>query len=172
MIYKINTLLSYFLLIGLVLPIYGQAQISNSTPSPADYGSFEVIGGLFGIGTTSISAFINEDATTPMTRTINVIFKAGMAVLVAVGLILVIIGGYLYMTAGGDSNRISTAKVWIISALTGIIIGLIGWLILNTINSQLASDAHDIQLKIPCRDTEPRCAPGRTCQSSGYCELD
>lgn len=58
------------------------------------------------------------------------------AVVVGTGLLAVVAGGYVYMTAGGSGARINLAKTIIGGALLGIILALTGYLILRTISPQ------------------------------------
>ena len=57
-----------------------------------------------------------------------------------VGLVAVIasmIGGIIWLTAAGNTTRISTAKSWIGGSLTGLVLALSSYLILQTINPKL-----------------------------------
>src|SRR3989344_4706015 len=49
---------------------------------------------------------------------------AVMALTIMAAVVSIVIGGYIYMTAGGDADRVRTAKVWIGSAILGIILYL------------------------------------------------
>ncbi len=62
---------------------------------------------------------------------------AVMALTVMAAVVSIVIGGYIYMTAGGDADRVRTAKVWIGSAILGIILALLAWLILASIATNL-----------------------------------
>ena len=56
---------------------------------------------------------------------------------VAAGTMSIVIGGYYYMTAGGSADRVRAAKVWVGSAILGIVIALLAWLILSSISPNL-----------------------------------
>lgn len=60
-----------------------------------------------------------------------------MVLVVASGVMSIVIGGYYYMTAGGSADRVRTAKVWIGSAILGIVIALLAWTILYAISPNL-----------------------------------
>lgn len=60
-------------------------------------------------------------------------------VVIGFGLIAFVVGGYLYMTAGGNAQRIGTAKTIIGAALLGIVLAITAQLILNTLSPQFAS---------------------------------
>lgn len=59
------------------------------------------------------------------------------ALVIMAALVSIVIGGYIYMTAGGSADRVRVAKTWIVSAILGIIIALSAWMILWTINPYL-----------------------------------
>ncbi|HOX96815.1 MAG TPA: pilin, partial [bacterium] len=77
---------------------------------------------------------------------INVVYKWLMgAGLVLVG-IMVTIGGFMYVSSGGDAKTIGTGKKYIINALIGMLLLSSAYLILNTINPD-ATEMEDIVVK-------------------------
>jgi hypothetical protein len=77
---------------------------------------------------------------------INMVYKWLMgAGLVLVG-IMVTIGGFMYVSSGGDSKSIGTGKKYIINALIGMLLLSSAYLILNTINPD-ATEMEDIVVK-------------------------
>lgn len=52
-------------------------------------------------------------------------------------LFMLIVGGFLYLSSAGNTHLLGTAKKTIYGALIGLIIALISWLILDTINPDL-----------------------------------
>lgn len=122
----------------IALPI-DQARAQSSCPDPGKFGCFEVLDQLPSIGGITIDKVIDtfiQSEERPLVTIANIIFQIGLAILIMVGLLSVVVGGYLYMTAGGSSEQIGTAKKWIGAALIGVTIGLLGWLILNTVSPQ------------------------------------
>lgn len=57
-------------------------------------------------------------------------------VLGAVGVIVIIIGGFMYVTSAGDANRAKTAKDTIMYAVIGIIVALMAFAIVNWVANQ------------------------------------
>src|SRR3989338_8098402 len=49
------------------------------------------------------------------------------------------IGGVLWIVAGGNATRVGEAKAWIGAALTGLVLALTSYLILNTVNPALVN---------------------------------
>lgn len=87
--------------------------------------------------TTTIDQFVREGK--PILRYTNIIIVSVIAGIVGIALISIVVAGYLYVTAGGDSQKVTTAKSLIGAALLGIVLALGAFLILNTLGTQFAS---------------------------------
>ncbi len=64
------------------------------------------------------------------TRIISII--AGMA-----AIILIVVGGFMYVTAGGDSGKISTARNTIVGAVVGLVIIMLAQVIVLFVASKI-----------------------------------
>lgn len=64
-------------------------------------------------------------------------FVIGTAGLIAAT--MMIVGGFQYLTSGGDSSRVTAAKSRITNALIGLVLALSAFLLLNTINPALVN---------------------------------
>lgn len=64
-------------------------------------------------------------------------FVVGIIVMAAA--IFIGIGAFFYFAAAGNAEMAGRGKELIQRALTGLVLGLIGWVILNTISPQFAS---------------------------------
>lgn len=126
-------------------PIQNRAPVTDPQEA-GTFGEFEV--GLPGIpeGQT-IDDFVADPK--PILKFINLAVNAVIAVLVIIGLITIVIGGYIYMTAAGDGSKVKVAKEMIIAALAGIFLSLVSVIILNTINSYLGSGAEEPNFGTP-----------------------
>lgn len=128
-----------------------------AAPKPTtDFGNFEVLDQLSFEGIFTIGKSVTEAAQPgkkPLTTLANMIFQIGIVVLVMISLIMVVFGGYTYMTAGGNTSQIGTAKAIVGSALLGITLALTGWLILNTVNPDFTNP------KEPTLSIPPKPAP-------------
>ena len=77
-----------------------------------------------------------SDLNTTIARIINV----ALSLLGIVAVVIILIGGFKYMTAGGNDEKVATAKKWIFSGLIGLIIilsayALASWVIAQLINA-------------------------------------
>ena len=66
-------------------------------------------------------------------------FALGAAATLATAMIAA--GGFIWLTAGGSPERVSKAKDFIVSALLGLLLALLSYVILNTINPELVNPA-------------------------------
>jgi len=75
--------------------------------------------------------------------TITNIIRTGMnwllAILGFIGIIAFVIAGILYLTAAGDEKKVETAKKAMIAAITGIIVALIGFVIIQAVTTFLGA---------------------------------
>ena len=100
------------------------------------WGNFEV--GLPGFPEGTVCEYIESwGAENTLFYFINSLIIIIFVITIMAVLISVVVGGYIYMTAGGSSDRVHTAKLWISSALIGLTIALISWVLLSTISSSL-----------------------------------
>ena len=67
------------------------------------------------------------------------LYKFGLWAVGISAMIMIVIGGFFYMTAAGNSSQAGTAKKLITDALLGLIVAMISWLILYVINPNLVN---------------------------------
>ena len=65
---------------------------------------------------------------------IGAIYRYGVALAAALAMLMITIGGAVWLTAGGSPERVSTAKNFISSALVGLTLALFSYTILYTVN--------------------------------------
>lgn len=70
---------------------------------------------------------------------ISGIYKVGVGAVAILAVIVIMWGGILWITAGGNTGMIDNAKNWISGAVLGLVLALTSYVILNTINPQLLS---------------------------------
>jgi hypothetical protein len=90
---------------------------------------------------------------------IKTIYKYGLYILVPIGIVIIIIGGIMWILAGGDMPKIKRAKQYISGALTGILIGLLSYVILSfvgitTLINPSPENIEPIEVDIPSSDFE------------------
>jgi hypothetical protein len=66
-----------------------------------------------------------------------------LAILGFIGIIAFVIAGILYLTAAGDEKKVGTAKSAMTAAITGIIVALIGFVIIQAVNTFLGANTTD-----------------------------
>lgn len=65
------------------------------------------------------------------------VIKAALSIVGAIALCIVIYAGFLYMTAGGDPDKIKKAKQWLTNAFIGLVIIFMAYSIVSYIINQL-----------------------------------
>jgi hypothetical protein len=77
------------------------------------------------IGPTSIGTYVKA------------IYKYAIGIVGILAAVVLMFGGLLWLTAGGNANQVGEAKAWIGAALTGLIVALCSFMILATISPKL-----------------------------------
>ncbi len=65
------------------------------------------------------------------------IYKYAIGIVGILAAVVLMFGGVLWITAGGNNERISNAKSWIAASLSGLVLALCSYMILYTINPNL-----------------------------------
>lgn len=68
---------------------------------------------------------------------ITAIYNYAIGIVGILAAVVLMFGGILWLTAGGSAEKIGNAKSWIGAALTGLVLTLASYMILNTINPDL-----------------------------------
>ena len=75
--------------------------------------------------------------TQDVRQTIASIIKTAMGLLGIVAVVIILIGGFKWMTAGGNEDQVGEAKKWIFSGVIGLAIILSAYALANFIVTQL-----------------------------------
>lgn len=74
---------------------------------------------------------------------LNTVYNWLISIVGIVAAVMLMIGGFQYLTSGGEAGRVKQAKERIGNALIGLVLAFSSYLLLNTINPQL------VNLKVP-----------------------
>lgn len=78
------------------------------------------------------------------------LYRLGIWLVGLSAMLMIVIGGFMYMSSAGNTSRISTAKTIIWDAIIGLVIALTAWLMLNVINQDLRNlRLNNIQFQRP-----------------------
>jgi len=78
---------------------------------------------------TDVGGDLGYDAETDLKTTITNVVQWALGFLALIAVIMIIIGGFMWMTAGGNEERVEKAKKMISAAVIGLIIILLAWAI-------------------------------------------
>lgn len=104
--------------------------------NPADWLQIKIPGAVF----SDIQKCAGEEdklCVNWIAEYIAAVYKYAIGVVGILATVVLMIGGIVWITAGGDSSRITEAKAWITASLTGLIIALSSYMILYQINPRL-----------------------------------
>ncbi|MBI2443937.1 MAG: hypothetical protein HYV42_01685 [Candidatus Magasanikbacteria bacterium] len=91
---------------------------------------------LLNVGTRNIGSEIGL-GTTDVRITIAKIIRVAMGLLGIVAVVIVLIGGFTWMTAGGNEEKVGEAKKWIWAGIIGLAIILSAYAIASFVITQL-----------------------------------
>lgn len=98
----------------LALPVIAAAQVNVNT----------IPGATFGLGTADLQS------------TVVKIIQWVLGFLGLIAVIMILIGGFQWMTAGGNEEKVGSAKKIISAAVIGLIVVLLAWAIVIFVVSQ------------------------------------
>jgi len=98
------------------------------------------------------------------------LYVYGMGLVGISALIVLVAGGVLYLTAGDNESRVKQARTYMGNAVFGLVIALLSWLILYTINPDLVQKLK-LQLKpiAMCAGGQIWCEPLNKCTTENQC---
>jgi hypothetical protein len=105
-----------------------------------------------GIGLVTGSGDCLEDPNSPnVDSLIETIVKTLSYIAGVAGIIMIVIGGFKYITSGGDSGKIASAKTTIIYALIGLLIASLSQVLVRFVFNRTIAP--------PSNNTPESCAP-------------
>lgn len=72
-----------------------------------------------------------------MFQYIKVLYQFSMGIIIVLGIIMTMIGGYIWMTAAGSGQKIQNAQSYIFNSIAGILLALFSYMLLYQINPEL-----------------------------------
>ncbi len=79
---------------------------------------------------------------------IGALYRLGIGVAAVLAVVMIMVGGFLWLISGGSPDKVGRAKEFIGSALTGLLIALFSFIILYTVNPRLVN-LEPLQIKAP-----------------------
>ncbi len=124
-----------FLVLGMtaVFPLAVSAQGAGTVPSAQPTNAINEsdlgiqYGAATGLGSTDVRV------------TIAKIIRVAMGLLGIIAVVIILIGGFTWMTAGGNDEKVGEAKKWIFSGIIGLVIILSAYAIANFVVSSLVT---------------------------------
>ena len=89
-----------------------------------------------GVNTTQVQP---DGSTRAIGEYIKGIYNYGIGIVAILATAVMMFGGFQWIIAGGNAEKIGEAKAWLGAALTGLVLALGSFTILNLINPNLTS---------------------------------
>jgi hypothetical protein len=99
-----------------------------------------VFSGACGTGSGSSAVCAKQSTSNPLTGSKGLIQKVTRIIAIIAGLaavIVILVGGIMYITSGGDAGKVSSAKNTIIYAVVGLVIIVMAQAIIGFVISKL-----------------------------------
>jgi quinol-cytochrome oxidoreductase complex cytochrome b subunit len=108
----------------------------------------------FAFAQSTVTSGCSQDAG--LGRCINQIYIWSMAAAAILALFMIVIGGYITLTAAGNASRASKGKEYIYSSLIGLVLLFGAFILLRTINPDLVDFSNNCANNITsCTTTKP-----------------
>lgn len=70
---------------------------------------------------------------------IRAIYKYAIGIVGILAAVILMVGGIIWLTAGGNASMVTEAKAWITASITGLVLALCSYFILATVNPNLVN---------------------------------
>jgi hypothetical protein len=94
-------------------------------------------GSVLGASTTITPPPPSGMATGSFSTLLTYVVNFILSILGILGIVGIAVAGVLYITSGGDEKRTENAKKWMLYSIVGIIVAILGYVIVKTIESIL-----------------------------------
>ncbi len=120
------------------LVVSGDCGSTNICCAPATSATTtsSTTGGLNYTLLEKIPGFASTDGS-DLPKYITAIYKLALVVIVLSAVLMLSVGGFMYLTSAGNTSAMGTAKGVIFDSIIGLVIALVAWLLLNVINPDL-----------------------------------
>ncbi len=148
----IRTLLFFFATAGFLFALQADAQSQG-----LQYTLLEKIPGVPSVG-SDLKSYVEG------------IYRMALIIVTLSAVLMLSIGGFMYLTSAGNTSSAATAKGIIWDSIIGLAIALVAWLILNVINPDLVNvTLNGLSVtSVGMQPTGPAPTPGIGAGCSGY----
>jgi len=129
--------LSRILITGVLL--VGGAWFTNAASAQTPPEPIQINVPIPGAGLEAVAEGAVRGVVPGLTAYIGLVYNFLISIVGLVAGTMIMIGGYQYLTAGGDAARVGAAKTRIGNAVIGLVLALGSFLLLNTINPDLVT---------------------------------
>jgi len=145
MLKSLPKILTLFFLIIFIFQLAGLfflvlAPSASQAADPATFKPQVEIPGTrdeFGAPDIKTGGYAIPGSTASIAKYVRLIYKYAIGIVGILAAVVLMVGGAMWIVAGGSSTMIGEAKSWIGASLTGLLLALMSYLILATVNPAL-----------------------------------
>ncbi len=119
------------LMAAMLAPQYGFAQDGAGDAGDA---AGDVVD-IYGVDEIAASTKLGKQT---LQKTVSSIINVALSLLGIIAVVIILIGGFRWMTAGGNDDKVAEARKWIFSGIIGLAIVLSAWAIATFVIDKLA----------------------------------
>lgn len=113
-------------------------EFTPQVPIPgSEFGDGKMIVGTSGQSTNTAGKIVTTMRSTLLPRYIKAIYNYGIGIAAFLALAMIVAGGLIWLTSGGSTDKISTARSMIVSAIIGLILLLGTYTLLQIVSPAL-----------------------------------
>jgi type IV secretory pathway VirB2 component (pilin) len=94
-----------------------------------------VVSAQYSVGPPPGGMADQADANTLLMDIINWL----LAILASLSILMIVVAGIMYITSQGDEGRVESAKKWLVYAIVGLVVALLGYVIVRAVSGALGA---------------------------------
>ncbi len=94
-----------------------------------------VVSAQYKVGNAPKGMAKQADANSLLTQVINWL----LGILASLSILMIVVAGIMYITSAGDEGKVESAKKWLIYAVVGLVVALLGFVIVSTVSGALGA---------------------------------
>lgn len=120
-----------------IIPLFVALMLLFLTSAPTVFAADDPPKGGNLLRGTSLADKCNPGKAADLIPCLKEVYKFGVTAVIILAVIVMMWGGLVWLTSGGNVSRVGDAKAWITGSVLGLFLALTSFIILNTINPQL-----------------------------------
>ncbi len=134
---KVSRSKKYILVLAVVALFLVAARVTLADDTSNGCGAIKFVPAVGIPGSPFVAGQSTDVDCTSIGLYLKSLYTYAIYVAAVAAAIVMMVGGFMWLTAGGNANQVSTARGYMAGALSGFILLLLSWTLLQTINPSL-----------------------------------